>query len=131
MSTRRRIAVGRAVLCLASLAATSALSAEPSTSATEFAAGEAMPTDMYVVDCQEVADEIEQARAEAEREQREALDSSAAPANPRLVVTYRAVPIGLTVAVSVGVGGNLAAIGRAAPPGREAAVRPCKHALLA
>ncbi|MGJ3559362.1 hypothetical protein ACR6C2_13870 [Streptomyces sp. INA 01156] len=52
--------------------------------------GEATPSGTYAVDCQEIADRIVQARAE--RERWEALDPSATPANPRLVITDRAVP---------------------------------------
>ncbi|MFC8422628.1 hypothetical protein ACFUN7_17420 [Streptomyces sp. NPDC057236] len=45
---------------------------------------DAEPTGAYVVDCGELTDEIEQARAEAERW--EALVPSTAPANPRPVI---------------------------------------------
>lgn len=84
--------MGWAVLCLAGLAATSALDADSSGDTRKSPAGEPMPTGTYVVDCQEIADDIAQARAEVEREWREALDPSATPANPRLAVKDWAVP---------------------------------------
>ncbi|MBL3668363.1 hypothetical protein JL475_20685 [Streptomyces sp. M2CJ-2] len=92
MSARRRIVVGWAVLCLAGLAATSVLAADSSRDTRKSPAGEPMSTGTDVVDCQEVADDIAQARAEAERERREVLDPSTTPANPKMVITYRAVP---------------------------------------
>lgn len=84
--------MGWAVLCLAGLAATSALDADSSGDTRKSPTGEPTPTGTYVVDCQEVADDIARARAEDERERREAPDPSAAPANPRQGITYRAVP---------------------------------------
>ncbi|MEU9349531.1 hypothetical protein AB0D65_00565 [Streptomyces griseoloalbus] len=41
--------------------------------------GEPTPAGAVAVDCEEIADHVERARAEAERERREALDPSAAP----------------------------------------------------
>lgn len=38
-----------------------------------------VPTGTYVVDCKAIADDIEQARAEAEQERQQALHPSAAP----------------------------------------------------
>ncbi|GAB3167885.1 hypothetical protein [Streptomyces incanus] len=92
MNVRRRIAVGWAVLCLAGLAATSALDAEPSTDASEFPAEETTPTGTYAVDCQEIADHVERFRAEAERERREALDPSATPGRPNATDRTMSVP---------------------------------------
>ncbi|CAL9441404.1 hypothetical protein SUDANB176_02254 [Streptomyces sp. enrichment culture] len=91
MSARRRIAVGWAVLCLAGLAATSALDAGPSTDTPESPAGDPAPTGAYAVDCQKIADHVEQARAGAERERREALDPSASPGHPN--ATFRTVTV--------------------------------------
>ncbi|MBL3668360.1 hypothetical protein JL475_20670 [Streptomyces sp. M2CJ-2] len=79
MSVRRRIVVGWAVLCLAGLAATSALDAEPYTDKPESPTEEPVPTGTYVVDCKATADDLEQARAEAERQRQEALNPSATP----------------------------------------------------
>lgn len=84
--------VGWAVLCLAGLLATSTLNAEPFTDTPEPRTGEPTPTGTYAIDCQEIADDVEQARAQAEREQREALDPSTASSDPRVVVEFTAVP---------------------------------------
>ncbi|MFI8303114.1 hypothetical protein ACIF80_06645 [Streptomyces sp. NPDC085927] len=92
MNARRRIVAGWAVLCLTGLAATLALDAEPSTDAPESPAGKATPAGTYAVDCQEIADRVEQARAEAERERREAPDPAAAPGRPNATVRTVAVP---------------------------------------
>ncbi|MFD6323662.1 hypothetical protein ACFWOL_12525 [Streptomyces sp. NPDC058442] len=92
MSVRRRIVVGWAVLCLAGLAATSVLDAEPPADTPESPAGEATPSGTYAVDCQEFADDIAQARAEAERERREVLDPSATPGRPNATARAVAVP---------------------------------------
>ncbi|MFE7649785.1 hypothetical protein [Streptomyces phaeoluteigriseus] len=91
MSTRRQIIVAWAGLCLVGIAGTSALNAAPYADNPVSPVEEPTPTDMYAVDCQEIADEMEQARADARREQQEALNPSA---TPRYQVTVRdwAVP---------------------------------------
>ncbi|WP_406735497.1 hypothetical protein OG508_37295 [Streptomyces sp. NBC_01108] len=80
MSTRRPIIAVWAGLCLVGIAATAALNAEPYTDKRDSPAQEPTPTGPYAVDCREIADHIEQARAEAKREQQEALNPSATPA---------------------------------------------------
>lgn len=80
-------------LCLAGVAATAALDAEPYPDHPGSAADEPTPTGTRTADCQEIADRIEQARAEAERERQEALSPSATPRHhDRLVVTAVVVP---------------------------------------
>lgn len=79
MSTRRWIIAVWVGLCLAGIAATSALNAGPYTDKPESPTEEPVPTGTYVVDCQEIADDIEQARAEAERQRQEALNPSGTP----------------------------------------------------
>ncbi|MFI9772921.1 hypothetical protein ACIHJG_39740 [Streptomyces sp. NPDC052415] len=79
MSTRRWIIAVWAGLCLAGIAATSALNAGPYTDKPESPTEEPVPTGTYVVDCQEIADDIEQARAEAERQWQEALNPPETP----------------------------------------------------
>ncbi|MFF3122888.1 hypothetical protein ACFVRD_11050 [Streptomyces sp. NPDC057908] len=91
MSARRQIIAAWAGLCLVGIAATSALNAEPYTDKPVSPAEEPTPTDTYAVDCQEIADAIEQARAEAKHEQQEALNPSANPAY-QSTVTDVAVP---------------------------------------
>ncbi|MFB7460640.1 MULTISPECIES: hypothetical protein [unclassified Streptomyces] len=71
MSARRWIIAVWAGLCLACIAATSALNAGTYTDKPESPSEEPVPTDTYVVDCKAIADDIEQARAEAERERQE------------------------------------------------------------
>ncbi|MFD7996101.1 hypothetical protein [Streptomyces mexicanus] len=71
MSARRWIIAVWAGLCLAGIAATSALNAGTYTDKPDSPSEEPVPTDTYVVDCQAIADDIEQARAEAERERQE------------------------------------------------------------
>ncbi|NBM16186.1 hypothetical protein [Streptomyces sp. GC420] len=56
MSARRWTVVGWAVVCLAGIAA------EPATDPSESPAGEPTPTGSYAVDCEEIADDVEQAR---------------------------------------------------------------------
>ncbi|CAL9441718.1 hypothetical protein [Streptomyces griseomycini] len=92
MSVRRRIVAGWAVLCLGGLAATAALRAEPSAGTAEAPAGEPSPTGPYAVDCREIADHVERVRAEVERERKEALDSSTAPAHRNADVWDMVVP---------------------------------------
>lgn len=55
-------------LCLAGIAATSALDAGTHPERPESRTEEPVPTGTHAVDCQALADDIEQARAEAERE---------------------------------------------------------------
>lgn len=71
MNARRWITAVWAGLCLAGIAATSALNAGTHTGKPESPTGEPVPTGTYAVDCQAIADDIEQARAEAERERQE------------------------------------------------------------
>ncbi|CAL9342591.1 hypothetical protein [Streptomyces radiopugnans] len=92
MNARRRIAVGWAVLCLAGLAATFALGTEPSADTRRSPGGEPAPTGTYAVDCRELADDVAQARAEAERERREALAPSATPVRPNATLRTVMVP---------------------------------------
>ncbi|GAA3827720.1 hypothetical protein [Streptomyces chiangmaiensis] len=93
MSARRWIIATWTGLCLAGLAATSALNGASFAGTLESPTGEPTPAGTYVVDCQEIADDIEQARAEAERERQQALNPSAAPAHPgRATVKVMAVP---------------------------------------
>lgn len=91
MSARRRIIAAWAGLCLVGIAATSALNAEPYTDKRESPAEEPTTTGTYAVDCQEIADKIEQARAEAKREQQEARNPSA-PGAYQSTVRDMAVP---------------------------------------
>jgi hypothetical protein len=79
LSARRWIIAVWVGLCLAGIAATSALDVEPHTDEPESPAEKPIPTGSYVVDCQEIADDIEQAQAEAERERQEMLNPSATP----------------------------------------------------
>lgn len=79
MSTRRWIIAVWAGLCLVGIAATSAVNAGPYTDKPESPTEEPVPTGTYVVDCKAIADDIEQARAEAEQERQQALHPSAAP----------------------------------------------------
>ncbi|WAP60121.1 hypothetical protein [Streptomyces sp. S465] len=92
MSARRVVIVVWAGLCLAGVAATAALDAEPYPdpgSATE----EPTPARPRTAGCQEIADRIEQARAEAEHERQEALSPSAPPRHQnRLEATAIVVP---------------------------------------
>ncbi|MFF6980233.1 hypothetical protein ACFZAV_21460 [Streptomyces sp. NPDC008343] len=71
MSARRWIIAVWAGLCLAGIAGTSALNAEPYTDKPESPTEGPVPRGTYVVDCKAIADDIEQARAEAERERHE------------------------------------------------------------
>ncbi|TWF87961.1 hypothetical protein [Streptomyces capillispiralis] len=88
----RRVVAVWAGLCLGGLAATSALTADPSGDAPGPPGGEPSPGTPYAVGCREIADEVEQARAEAERERREALDPSAGPAPGDRTLTATVVP---------------------------------------
>ncbi|MFH8972490.1 hypothetical protein [Streptomyces sp. NPDC017890] len=73
MKVRRPIVVAWAGLCLAGAAATAALdTGSPPEELGWFPAEEPTPPKTHAVDCQEIADEVEQARAEAGRERREA-----------------------------------------------------------
>ncbi|SFK22969.1 hypothetical protein [Streptomyces pini] len=92
MSTRRRIAAGWAVLCLAGLAATSALEAESSADTPSSPDRESAPADTRTVDCRELADDVARARAEAERGRHEALDPSASPVRPNTTLRSMLVP---------------------------------------
>ncbi|MGC9497155.1 hypothetical protein [Streptomyces sp. WG7] len=72
MKVRRWIVVVWAGLCLAGAAATAALGTGPVPEEPGwFPAEEPAPAQTYGVDCREIADDVEQARAEAERERRE------------------------------------------------------------
>lgn len=73
LSVCRGIVLAWAGLCLAGIAATSALDAEPYADEPESPAGEPTPTATYTVDCREIADDIERDRAGAERRMREGL----------------------------------------------------------
>ncbi|MGW2329613.1 hypothetical protein ACWC5C_28185 [Streptomyces sp. NPDC001700] len=76
MNTRRWIIPVWAGLCLAGIAATSALNAgSPGKPDSPYV--EPTPTKTHPVDCQKIADDMEQARAEAERKRQEALRPSA------------------------------------------------------
>ncbi len=92
MNARGRIVVAWAGLCLAGLGATVALDTPASTDESESPAGEPTPAGTQAVDCHEVADLIEQARAEAGRERREAVGSSPSAAYQSAVVGDVAVP---------------------------------------
>ncbi|MFF7652038.1 hypothetical protein ACFZCY_19830 [Streptomyces sp. NPDC007983] len=95
MNTRRWAVAVWAGLCLAGVAATSALDAESYPGRPESPYEEPTPTDTPAVDCREIADEIEQDRAEARRERHEALSPSATPEygyGPRQTVRTVAVP---------------------------------------
>ncbi|MFF2845049.1 hypothetical protein ACFVT5_01785 [Streptomyces sp. NPDC058001] len=90
MSTRRRMVVVWAALCLAGIAATSALTAEPDTDKPKSPTEE--PTATRPVDCEEIADRLEQGRAEGERARQEALNPTATPTHRgTLTVTDMAV----------------------------------------
>ncbi|RNG17816.1 hypothetical protein [Streptomyces botrytidirepellens] len=90
---RRGIVIAWAGLCLAGIAATAALNAEPYTAQPESPAGEPTPTATYTVDCRRIGDDIERGRAEAKRRQQEALKPSGAPAyQGRVIFTDVAVP---------------------------------------
>ncbi|MEW1681805.1 hypothetical protein [Streptomyces sp. NPDC093594] len=78
MSTRRWVVAVWAGLCLVGIAAASALNSGPDTDKPE-SPQEPVPTGTYVVDCQEIADDIERARAETERQRQEALNPSGTP----------------------------------------------------
>ncbi|QWB27660.1 MULTISPECIES: hypothetical protein [Streptomyces] len=90
MSTRRRIVVVWAGACLAGLAATSTLNSGSYTDDSNTPAQEATPTGTY--DCQEIYDSIEQARAEARREQQDMIDASPDVAYQSVIVGDVAVP---------------------------------------
>lgn len=92
MSARRRVVAVWAGLCLGGLAATSALNAEPSTGTPGSPVEEPTPAGVVAVDCEEIADHVERARAEAERERREALDPSAAPTYANQTLGTQVVP---------------------------------------
>ncbi|MGX1564358.1 hypothetical protein [Streptomyces sp. NPDC055506] len=87
MRARRRIVVAWAGLCLAGLAATLALDSESYTDGSDASTEEPTPSGTNVVDCQEIADSIARARAEARREEREAL-------GPSPTVDYQSVIVG-------------------------------------
>ncbi|WP_063730478.1 hypothetical protein [Streptomyces sp. RTd22] len=90
---RRGIFVAWAGPCLAGVAATAALSAEPYTGQPESPAGEPTPTATYTLDCRRIGDDIERERAEAKRSQQEALEpSGAATSQGRVIVRDVAVP---------------------------------------
>ncbi|MET9774368.1 hypothetical protein ABZ023_08840 [Streptomyces sp. NPDC006367] len=76
---RRRVVAVWAGLCLTGAVATLALEGGPHPAASEAPTGEPTPAGTRAVDCEEIADHIEQDRAEAERARREALDPSASP----------------------------------------------------
>ncbi|MFE2046937.1 hypothetical protein [Streptomyces sp. NPDC059459] len=71
MRIGRRVVVAWAGLCLAGVAATAALGGEPDAEGTPGPAEESAPTETYAVNCEEVADLVEQARAEAARQRAE------------------------------------------------------------
>ncbi|MFE5395485.1 hypothetical protein ACFQ9U_13040 [Streptomyces sp. NPDC056568] len=68
MRIGRRVVVVWAGLCLAGVAATSALGGEPDAEGTPGPAEQPTATESSAVNCEEVADLVEQARAEAARE---------------------------------------------------------------
>lgn len=87
------VIVAWAGLCLAGVAATAALDAEAYPDHPGSAAEEPTPAGTRTAGCQEIADRIEQARAEAERERQEAFSPSAPPRHQdRLHVTAIVVP---------------------------------------
>ncbi|WP_329182882.1 hypothetical protein [Actinacidiphila glaucinigra] len=71
LNARRWIAAIWAGLCLAGIAATSALNAGMQTDKPESHTEEPVRTGTHVVDCEVLVDDIEQARADAERERQE------------------------------------------------------------
>ncbi|MFD7757570.1 hypothetical protein [Streptomyces sp. NPDC059757] len=71
MSARRWIIAVWAGLCLAGIATSSALNAGTHTDKPESPTEKPLPTGAYSVDCQALADDVEQARAEAERARQE------------------------------------------------------------
>ncbi|MGW9597170.1 hypothetical protein ACWHLZ_43685 [Streptomyces chartreusis] len=90
MNTRRWL-VAWAGLCLAGIAATSVLNVGPYTDKPESVTKEPIPTGTHVVNCQEVADDIAQARAEVERERQEVLNPSTTPGQGG--ITFKAVMV--------------------------------------
>ncbi|MEV7815509.1 hypothetical protein AB0P05_33060 [Streptomyces flaveolus] len=71
MSARRWITAAWAGLCLVGVTATFALNAGPYADKPATPNEKPVPTGTYVVDCQTIADDLEQALAEAERERQE------------------------------------------------------------
>ncbi|MGD1224943.1 hypothetical protein AB9Q10_41725 [Streptomyces krungchingensis] len=71
MSARWWITAVWAGLCLAGITATSALNAGTHSDKPGSRTEEPVPTGTHAADCQAIADDIEQARAEAERERRQ------------------------------------------------------------
>ncbi|MEU1939492.1 hypothetical protein ACH49O_36950 [Streptomyces coeruleorubidus] len=92
MSARRRIVAAWAGVCLAGFVGTYALNAESPTGDSGSPAGEPTPTGTNAVDCREIADQIEQARAEALREHREAFGPSPTVGYQSVIVGDVAVP---------------------------------------
>ncbi|WP_143645427.1 hypothetical protein [Streptomyces swartbergensis] len=91
MSARRRIVAAWAGVCLAGLVGTYALNTGSSTGGSG-SPGEPAPTGTYAVDCQEIADHIAQARAEARREHLEAVGPSPTTGYQSVIVGDVAVP---------------------------------------
>jgi hypothetical protein len=79
-------------VCLAGLVGTYALNAESPTGGSGSPAGKPVPTGTYAVDCQEFADHVEQARAEALREHLEAFGPSPTVGYQSVIVGDMAVP---------------------------------------
>ncbi|MFD3621630.1 hypothetical protein ACFWWT_41840 [Streptomyces sp. NPDC058676] len=81
MTARRQIIVAWAGLCLLGIVATAVLDAGPSTQKSDSPVEEPTPvaTGTYAIECQDIADHIEQARARAKREQQEALNRYPSP----------------------------------------------------
>ncbi|MCT9137915.1 hypothetical protein [Streptomyces violarus] len=92
MNARGRIVAVWAGLCLAGLGATLALNTPASTDESESPTREPMLTGTQAFDCQEIAASVEEARAEAGRERREAVGSSPTAAYQSVIVGDVAVP---------------------------------------
>ncbi|MFE4957693.1 hypothetical protein ACFRCW_27380 [Streptomyces sp. NPDC056653] len=92
MSARRWIITVWAVLCLTGITTTAALNTGSPTGQPNSPSGEPTPTGTHVMDCQEIADYVEQIRAGAERDRQEVLDPSA-PAAHRGKITAETVVI--------------------------------------
>lgn len=79
-------------MCLAGLVGTYALNTQSSTGGSGSPADEPTPTGTYAIACQEFADHIEQARAEALREHLEAFGPSPTVGYQSVIVGDMAVP---------------------------------------
>ncbi|WP_406424505.1 hypothetical protein [Streptomyces sp. NBC_01589] len=92
MSARRWIVAVWAVLCLTGITTAAALDAGSPTEQPSSPSGEPTPTGTHVMDCQVIANYIEQVRARVERERQEVLDPSA-PAAHRGKISMETVAI--------------------------------------